>query len=154
MKILVLSDSHGARENIIDAFEKEKPDAVIFLGDGLEDFLYARDFYMGGAETYVVRGNCDRLPVNEFYTSQAVTLGGVKFYITHGNKEGVYNNLELLYANAAVEHAQAALYGHTHFAAKDIINGITLINPGTVSEGYYLIINAENGNFSAEHLRI
>ena len=43
MNILVISDSHGRRERIEEAVERQikKPDAIIFLGDGLRDITRA-----------------------------------------------------------------------------------------------------------------
>ena len=46
-KLLVLSDSHGARDAIKRILNKEQNnvDAVIFLGDGLRDLEQALSFF-------------------------------------------------------------------------------------------------------------
>ena len=37
MKIAIFSDSHGETETMCDVVEKEKPDMIIYLGDGIAD---------------------------------------------------------------------------------------------------------------------
>ena len=59
-KLLVLSDSHGARGAIERILNKEQNnvDAVIFLGDGLRDLEQALAFFPH-LRVYSVAGNCD-----------------------------------------------------------------------------------------------
>ena len=59
-KLLVLSDSHGARDAIERILNKEQNnvDAVIFLGDGLRDLEQALAFFPH-LRVYSVAGNCD-----------------------------------------------------------------------------------------------
>ena len=55
MKILVVSDSHGSVGTILTAIDREKPDVLIHLGDGLNDL---QDIKFSG-QIYGARGNCD-----------------------------------------------------------------------------------------------
>lgn len=59
-KLLILSDSHGARDAIKRILNKEQNnvDAVIFLGDGLRDLEQALAFFPH-LRVYSVAGNCD-----------------------------------------------------------------------------------------------
>ena len=59
-KLLVLSDSHGARDAIKRILNKEQNnvDAVIFLGDGLRDLEQTLAFFPH-LRVYSVAGNCD-----------------------------------------------------------------------------------------------
>ena len=59
-KLLVLSDSHGARGAIERILNKEQNnvDAVIFLGDGLRDLEQTLAFFPH-LRVYFVAGNCD-----------------------------------------------------------------------------------------------
>ena len=59
-KLLVLSDSHGARDAIERILNKEQNnvDAVIFLGDGLRDLEQPLAFFPH-LRVYSVAGNCD-----------------------------------------------------------------------------------------------
>ena len=59
MKILVISDSHGAENAFLDVLEENKDaDALFFLGDGERDFESVR-YYIGKMRIYALRGNCD-----------------------------------------------------------------------------------------------
>lgn len=148
MKLLIMSDSHGSLMNMYDAIDKENPDCMIFLGDGEDDFTTVSNFKPNVLREFKVAGNCDHgsvLPLN--LTKE---IGEVKFYITHGHKEGVKRGLYDLYAKASVEGAKAALYGHTHCADVQYMNGMLLLNPGTIASGYYATIIIENGELKPE----
>ena len=58
MKLLVLSDSHRETEHMLLAIRKERPDAVVHLGDHAADAdAIAQECpYL---PLYRVRGNCD-----------------------------------------------------------------------------------------------
>lgn len=91
--------------------QKERPEALLFLGDGLRE--------LAGLElppetaVFAVRGNCDfaALAPNE----RLLTLGGAVFYLTHGHLQGVKQGLYDL-RRAAPPEAAVVCYGHTHRA--------------------------------------
>ena len=58
MDILVFSDSHGREGRIKEAIDRQikKPDAIIFLGDGLRDI---GNIEADGIPILSVSGNCD-----------------------------------------------------------------------------------------------
>lgn len=149
MKLLVMSDSHGHDEKLIDAIlENPDADAIVFLGDGEWDFENAAAACGIGAEKTVcrVRGNCDRASrepetiVREF--------AGVRFLITHGHEQNVKYGLWGLVEDARDRGCTAALFGHTHRFFCDRKEGITLINPGSVGNGSYCIVQIQNGSAS------
>ncbi len=79
MKLLVLSDSHGELTYMQLAYEREKPDVVIHLGDLIPDakgFLRANP----GMRLLQVAGNCDRYHFDPIISERMVTeLDGVRF---------------------------------------------------------------------------
>lgn len=87
-KLLVLSDSHGARDAIKRILSKEQNnvDAVIFLGDGLRDLEQALAFFPH-LRVYSVAGNCDYGAL-EPLDGLAGFDQTVVFY-THGHMYGV-----------------------------------------------------------------
>ena len=87
-KLLVLSDSHGARDAIKRILNKEQNnvDAVIFLGDGLRDLEQALAFFPH-LRVYSVAGNCDYGAL-EPLDGLAGFDQTVVFY-THGHMYGV-----------------------------------------------------------------
>jgi len=83
MNILVISDSHGRRERIEEALARQikKPDAIIFLGDGLRDITSAE---IGDIPVYAVSGNCDMggMFCDNAPTEQCLILGEKKIFFT------------------------------------------------------------------------
>lgn len=145
MKILVMSDSHGAEEKITEAI-KTHPDAkaIIFLGDGERDFeeaLAECDIFPYGShvkDIYDVRGNCD------LYSNLAETLTGLfeekRVLISHGYLQNVKYGLSDLLQEAKEKKCQAALFGHTHKRHLSKKDGIVLFNPGSIRGGSYGVI--------------
>ena len=143
MKILVLSDSHGRVGLIQDIIEKERFDEAIFLGDGLKDFEYIDD------ERFVkVAGNCDL-----FSTEQkeiCLNFENVKILATHGHlykaKLGLYGLLK----EAKAKQIHLVLYGHTHTQKEEIIEDVRFINPGSLANGKYALLELIEGQVKIE----
>ena len=95
-KLLVLSDSHGARGAIERILNKEQNnvDAVIFLGDGLRDLEQTLAFFPH-LRVYSVAGNCDYGAL-EPLDGLAGFDQTVVFY-THGHMYGVKYDLSLIH---------------------------------------------------------
>ena len=113
MDILVFSDSHGRSDKIDEAVSRQikKPDAIIFLGDGLRDMTNAE---VGETPTYCVRGNCDTLVITYAPDERCLVLFGKKIFFTHGHRYGVKSTITPLINEAARREADIVLYGHTH----------------------------------------
>ena len=103
-KLLVLSDSHGARDAIKRILNKEQNnvDAVIFLGDGLRDLEQTLAFFPH-LRVYSVAGNCDYGAL-EPLDGLAAFDQTVVFY-THGHLYGVKYDLDTLADAAAARGA-------------------------------------------------
>lgn len=145
MKILVLSDSHGSLQHMVQAVETEKPNHVIHLGDHVRDAEdLSRQFPM--LPILMIRGNCD---FGSDCREQALAeFEGVRILAAHGHRYGVKSGL-LRYALAARENfADVALFGHTHHAVCEEEHGIWLMNPGSCGYGCrpsYGVIEIKNG---------
>ncbi|MBQ2968124.1 MAG: metallophosphoesterase [Clostridia bacterium] len=143
-RILVLSDTHGqiARaERIIEAI---KPDAVIHLGDLVRDaqdlsFIYDMPIYM-------VRGNNDFSMMDAEHVYE---IFGLRFFCAHGHTLSKERGI----ARAKEENCIAYLCGHTHQSCFYEQDGVTVMNPGSVSRprdgvASFGIFEIENGNLS------
>lgn len=140
MRILVISDSHGHKWNVLDAIEREpSAEIVYFLGDGCHDYEDAIEIYGNKKAFICVRGNCDMYcdyPANDIRS-----IEGAKIYATHGYVERVkYGTYDLEYA-AREAGCNIALFGHTHEALSRYSNGIHLFNPGSIKHGQYGVID-------------
>ena len=148
MKILVVSDTHGRESALEEAYLNESPDAVIFLGDGIDDMeRFGRVF--PAVPVYLAKGNCDLFCGAPQYVCE--TLGGVKIFACHGHRHDVKYGLSALKSSARSMGARLALYGHTHKQNFSDEGGLALLNPGSLGfGGDYAVITAEGGAFECE----
>ena len=165
MKVLIASDIHGSAffcRQLMEAWDREKPDRVILLGD----LLYhgpRNDLPEGYAPKEVitllnerresllcVRGNCDtevdqmvlQFPILADYAW--LYLDGVSIFATHGH---VYNTKHL----PPLRQGDILLHGHTHVPAWEEGDGFLYLNPGSVSipkeESPHSYMTLQNGCF-------
>lgn len=130
MKILVVSDTHGDSERLLEVADENKDfDVLIHLGDGERDFRDLEVKYPNKGLVYV-GGNCDY----GIHPNEHVAIAkGQKFFCCHGHRYGVNYGIELL-ANAAIENECGfALYGHTHVPKIETLNGVQVMNPGSLT---------------------
>ncbi len=133
MRILVLSDSHGRVGLIQDLIEKENFDKAIFLGDGLKDFEYIDD------ERFIkLAGNCDWF--SDESKEFQLNLDKVKVFATHGHLYKVKLGLGSLLKYAKDKNFNLVLYGHTHTQKEEVIDKICFVNPGSIANGKYAMI--------------
>ncbi len=139
MRVIALSDSHGCRDDLRDtallALESGPVDACVFLGDGLRDYEAIKPMLRAAnprALLYGVRGNND-FSADEPYT-QVFTVGGCRFFATHGQAYGVKYGMERLCFAAREERALVAFYGHTHVPMLESQYGVWFVNPGAVCD--------------------
>ncbi len=145
LKFMVLSDSHRAAGRLARAAEvyaRGGFDGCIHLGDVHSD---ARRFAeLTGTEPLCVRGNCDP-PLCPAPAERVEALGGVRFFLAHGDRYGVKSSLTRLSYRAEEQGCQAALFGHTHTAFCGYVGAALLLNPGALKDGRYAIVTVEGG---------
>lgn len=139
MRLLVLSDSHGRKNLLLEAVELHpEADAVIFLGDGERDIEFLKELHPE-IKLYAVCGNCD------FNSSLPLFLiekfGGKIVYATHGHYESVKYSLAVLKQKVYNCSASIALYGHTHVHDTTYEDEVWYVNPGSVSTGKYAMVD-------------
>ena len=134
IKIIILSDTHRSAGNIEEAIRRQpRADAVIFLGDGLSDVELVASYHPE-MTWYAVRGNCDfcgSLRGDTVPKTAMTVLGGKKILYTHGDLYGAKGGLDGLISLARETGADVVLYGHTHVAREDYIDGVYYVNPGS-----------------------
>ena len=147
MKFLIASDIHGSAyycEKLIKAFDAEKADRMLLLGDilyhGPRNDLprdYAPKQVIQMLNTYkdkllCVRGNCDTevdqmvldFPIMADYA--VFPIDGKIIYATHGH---VFNENNL----PPLQKGDILLHGHTHVPKYTVHDDYVYINPGSVS---------------------
>lgn len=159
MKILIVSDTHGNQERMKEIIQKEKPFEVLVHAGDMEDSI-------GGVLGYtdysirIVSGNCDYgygYPKEDFFR-----LGDKKVLLTHGYLcRGIHfnplNGIEPLADYARYRGADILIYGHTHIPDIREMDGLMIINPGSLSlprqenhKKSYAVFTIEEGKTSCE----
>lgn len=162
MKLIVVSDTHGRYDRLVTLMQMHKDaDALIFLGDGLND-LGRADAYSYPFTVYSVKGNCDGFS----FFSQGIPADdelmlcfeGYKFFIIHGHTRAVKNNMDRAILASRTKGADVLLYGHTHVATDKYIpedeegnKPLRLFNPGSLGasgdgEAHFGLIEIRDGN--------
>lgn len=160
MKAIVCSDLHGSVSSALalkEIVQKENADLVLMLGD----FLYngprngVFDDYDPekvidilnefAAKIIACEGNCDARIDKELLNFKIplvnqVVLHGRAFYLVHGDM--------LDKKMVELKEGNVLLYGHTHKPNIQVVDGVLLLNPGSIAlpkqsnhKKTYMIIN-------------
>lgn len=142
---IVISDTHGnkAAMDKMDGLFAEC-DYIVHLGDTSGDGSAIARRYPD--KTILLNGNCDIMRCGE--NEKIIEVEGVKIFACHGDRYGVKQTFDRIAYKAREEGCQAALFGHTHHATEEIVGGVMLFNPGTLSryshKSYlYLVVNGQ-----------
>ena len=145
MKLFIASDIHGSKyyaQKIVERFYAEKADKLILLGDiyyhGPRNPLPKDYAPMEVADILnkmedklvVIQGNCDAevdqmISKFHFIPEFMIEMDGKKIWFTHGHKHNKDNIQKGAYDVLA--------YGHFHINFMEEIDGVFVINPGSVS---------------------
>lgn len=133
--IALFADSHGNRRRFARAIEiaadKGPVDAALQLGDHASDAVLLGEMRPDWP-FFAVRGNNDYMDQNT-PSELLLSVGERKIYASHGHYHSASVRTEKLAQRALSMGADVAAYGHTHVAQLDVVDGITVINPGSVS---------------------
>lgn len=150
MKILVMSDSHGAYTKLEKITERHcDADLFVFLGDGIRDAERVFAKYPDKPH-YIAPGNCDffqggYLPVS------TLDLDGTRIVCCHGHTFGVKSGISSYLEYAKEKEASAALFGHTHRQFEMNCDGVLMFCPGAVCDGAYGLVYTERGAVLCSH---
>ena len=166
MKIMVASDIHGSAyycQKMTEAYKNSGAQKLLLLGDILyhgprndlpKEYAPKKVIEMLNNisdEILCVRGNCDSevdqmvLKFNIMAEYTIIYDGETMIFATHGHN---FNKDNL----PSLKKGDILLHGHTHIPVNESIDGITVMNPGSVSipkenswHGYMII---ENGTYT------
>ena len=111
MRVIVFSDSHGNTDGMKRALERERAELIIHRGD------------------VSAAGNCDMFPNVPYVT--VTEIDGVYVYICHGHT--LYDDEREVAREAKANGCSLAFFGHTHVPTDTVIDGVRVINPGSIS---------------------
>jgi hypothetical protein len=127
---MIVSDTHRKLRTLEQALSNEgEIDMLIHLGDfeGDDEAIAG----MCGCKMLIVPGN------NDFFTGYPkeieTEIAGRKVLITHGHYYMVSLDLRTIEDEARSRGMDIVMFGHTHKPVIQTIDGVTLINPGSLS---------------------
>ncbi|KOP83643.1 metallophosphoesterase family protein [Cytobacillus solani] len=127
MKILIVSDSHGLTEELLEIKARYAHEVQMMIHCG-DSELQADEEAL--ENFHVVQGNCDF--IGTFPEDLIKELGGLRVFVTHGHRYGVKSTLLNLSLRAQEAAANIVCFGHSHFLGAEMIEGIMFINPGSI----------------------
>ena len=136
MKILVMSDSHGASPAVERVLRMhEDADMIVHLGDGEREMSRLLDLVPWLEDKlFYLKGNCDtgRLIYRTQRTLTQSLPYGHRLFAAHGDALHVKFGTSRIVYEARSAGADIVLYGHTHVRESRYEDGIYIINPGSL----------------------
>ncbi|AIC95207.1 metallophosphoesterase family protein [Shouchella lehensis] len=152
MKILVLSDTHGWKEELVSFLNPLRSQVDLILHAGDSELAEDTNALM---DVKTVAGNCDVFA--SFPSEEILDLGKHRIQLTHGHYEGVKSSLSELVRKAQDNGASIAIYGHTHIPKVQRVDNVITINPGSLRlpkgpfEGSYCMIELSEDKISIDY---
>lgn len=129
MKIGLISDTHGNKEQMIRALDTLKEtDCILHAGDFYRDALWLQSHYPG--EVIPVTGNGD--PEEAGPHERVLKIDGLSILLCHGHRHYLYRGLTHLYYHGLEKKADLVIFGHTHVPTF-FDEGLVIVNPGSTS---------------------
>ncbi|MGD9910093.1 MAG: metallophosphoesterase [Candidatus Izemoplasmatales bacterium] len=127
MKLVIFSDNHRNRENILEMMKLEQDvDRYLSLGDSEMSEVELSNLGIIG-----VRGNYPFEPA--FPDELLFDFDGWKILLVHGHLLSVKMGVSRLYHYGLSKQADIACFGHTHIPYLEDLGEITLLNPGSIA---------------------
>ena len=124
MKIVLMSDSHGRSQNI-DKVLQLHPDADYYLHCGdieCDEYTYPN--------LIVVRGNNDYF--GDFPEKRILVIGNHRILMMHSHTVYSFQRTLKMAEMAKAKGCDMVFFGHTHIAFDQVVDGVRLINPGSL----------------------
>ena len=131
MKILVLSDSHGAVEPMERAVERTDPRLILHLGDCWRDGEKLQGRFPK-IPLQQVPGNCDFR--SDQPAERLLCLEDFRILMCHGHTYGVKQSLTAAGFAAEEQDLDLFLFGHTHRPLVDRRGKTLFLNPGSIGD--------------------
>ena len=137
MRILIVSDTHGAHGYLDDALEQiGEIDMFIHLGDLMVGTKHIDRTVK--CEKHIVAGNGDRFPLvsKDIPKESEFMIGSNRVFITHGHKYLTMwgaREEEGIIEEGRSRGVDIVMFGHSHKPFLEILPDITALNPGSIS---------------------
>ena len=130
MRILIVSDTHRINRNYLELLDRLHPlDLIIHCGD-VEGSEYTLK-EAAPCPVMMIAGN------NDFFSQLPrelnFNIGKYKVWVTHGHNYFVCSGLQKIKEAARSRGVDIVCFGHTHQPIVVQEEGLTLVNPGSIS---------------------
>lgn len=124
MEFIVLGDNHRDSD-VLEAILRNHPQAKAFIHTGDSEMLpEAMKSFQG------VSGNCDNYGL--YPMERVVDVEGIRVYIEHGHNLPYGDRVNALVEKAKARSCSVACMGHTHVFIDKVVDGVQVINPGSL----------------------
>ncbi len=127
MKVLIISDSHGLKEELYQVLDRHKHEVDIMFHCG--DSELPKQSFASYENLLIVGGNCDY--DHEYDDDIFYEKDQLKVFVTHGHLHNVKMSAVKLSYRAEELGANLVCFGHSHIAVAFEENGVLFINPGS-----------------------
>ncbi|MFV0381393.1 MAG: metallophosphoesterase family protein [Breznakia sp.] len=125
MKIVVVSDSHGLKDCLDD---------ILALHSDASYFLHCGDICLDFDDMFpqfkIVCGNNDYF--DSYPEEMLMEVGGHRILMLHSHRVSFYHREAHLVEKAKENNCDIVCFGHTHIAVHKIVDGIHVLNPGSL----------------------
>ncbi|MEA5026224.1 MAG: metallophosphoesterase [Erysipelotrichaceae bacterium] len=152
MQLVVVSDNHGKNEPLSE-IRNRYPQAQAYIHCG--DSELPPEMLEGYT---TVMGNNDYF--YDYPNYLVLEIADLRIFVIHGHRLTAANRLEQLAALAKKHRCTLACYGHTHVYDCSVIDGVTLVNPGSLwrsrdgRKPSYALITVTDKKLSVQRIEI
>ena len=130
MRIFVISDTHGRIDKAVEIYKTlQDIDLIVHLGDLWIDAKRIKSQF--NVPVLGVKGNMDGSFSRDGHHILETEFG--RIFLAHGHMESVKQGLDNLMYKAESLQCKAAFFGHTHIPLYRQVEGMYLLNPGSLS---------------------
>ena len=151
MKFFITGDTHNNIDKVLKIFPHLKGvDMILHTGDMKSDGKRLEELL--NVPVVSVPGNCDGSSSSGDFEIVETEYG--KILVTHGHMFHVSYSYDRLLYLCEENDCKAAVFGHTHVPCFEEIDGIHLINPGSLSRprdgfyGSYAVVTTTKSTFA------
>ena len=155
IKAVIISDSHGNNEALRKIID-DNPDADYYFHCG--DFDADISEF---PELTAVCGNHDEIDEIDLPLERILTVYGHRILMMHGHKY-IYTMKDFKQTAAIIgkkNNCDIVMFGHVHVPVDEVIDGVRVINPGSLlfnfnlkRIGYMIITFNEDGSYETERI--
>ena len=150
IEIVLCSDNHGFRQPL-EYLKQTYPADDYFLHCGDTEM---HPYEMEGFA--VVQGNNDFF--NAYPKQRIIQIGEHQILMVHGHMDLFLNHYDMLAKKAKNLGCDIACFGHTHIYHDSVINGVRMLNPGSIwrnrdgSDPSYMLIHLDGKNIDVKRM--